>query len=216
MKKFAVMLCAGMIALFVNSAFSQSDKMLQEKMNQVNRGLKGSQFDNGGRTGGDNIANAIPISSLPFSVTGNTCGFANDYFQNCDWAVNYDFAPDMVFKYKPHFNMNISVSCCGTIALPYGFDTYLYIFENDENTLIACKDDAFLPECHPWDSQLDNVHLTGGNTYYIVLDGYNTACGDFQMEITHGGLGIPVSDWALYLGIGLIISFAVIRFRRIM
>jgi hypothetical protein len=39
-----------------------------------------------GREGGDTIETAVPIASLPFTDTGNTCDFSHDYGEMCPYG----------------------------------------------------------------------------------------------------------------------------------
>ena len=68
-----------------------------------------------------------------------------------------------------------NVSLCGS-----GYDTVVGVYENTPATLIACDDDS--PACG-LQSVLSSVPLTAGNTYYIVVDGYSTACGDYLLDV---------------------------------
>ena len=122
--------------------------------------------------GGDDIANATVISSLPYSDAGTTTGYTNDYNGSCGSYGNA--APDVVYSYTPSSNQSINISLCGS-----SFDTRLYVFENSSSTEIACNDDYCGLQ-----SQLDGVSLTSGNTYYIVIDGYNTANGSYTINVT--------------------------------
>ena len=67
----------------------------------------------------------------------------------------------------------MAVSLCGS-----GFDTRLYIFQNDQNTEIACNDDY----CN-FQSEV-MVFLNPGNTYYFVVDGYNMESGAYVINVT--------------------------------
>jgi hypothetical protein len=52
----------------------------------------------------------------------------------------------------------------------------------------ACNDDyyGFGDPCGSWVSALFGMPVTGGNTYYIIVDGYGTANGEYMMDITEG------------------------------
>jgi subtilisin-like proprotein convertase family protein len=135
----------------------------------------------GGPRPGDNCANALPLT-VPGSVDGNTCTFANDYDAVCDYASS---APDVVYSYTPAVDQSVTFSLCqGTT----NYDTKLYVFAGTcSGTPIACNDDAC---ANPplfnsaWISRLDCVPLTAGTTYFIVVDGYNTGCGNYTLATT--------------------------------
>ena len=51
--------------------------------------------------------------------------------------------------------------------------------------LIACNDDAlFGAPCLTYSSKLEDVALQAGMTYYVIIDGYGSAAGAYQMDIT--------------------------------
>ena len=67
------------------------------------------------------------------------------------------------------------------------YDTKLYVFEDDcSGTPIACNDDfcttAGYPE-HPYVSMIESVSLNPGHDYYIVVDGYGSACGTYRLIV---------------------------------
>jgi hypothetical protein len=122
--------------------------------------------------GGDTFGTATAIGSLPYADGGNTCGFTDDYDVPCIIPTG---APDVVYRISPTVNTCITVATCNGST----YDTALHIYQNDINTLVACNDDFCGLQ-----STIANVQLAAGNTYYIVVDGYSTACGDYVMEVT--------------------------------
>jgi hypothetical protein len=128
------------------------------------------------RQGGDTIASATVIVHLPYADTGTTAGYHNDYDAVCPDPGGT--APDVVYQ---HF---ATVSGPGTIDLCFSsYDTKLYVYD-DAMTLIACNDDYdFGPPCGYYGSKLEHVDFTAGRTYYIVIDGYGSAYGEYNMEV---------------------------------
>lgn len=124
------------------------------------------------RQGGDDIGSATVIASLPYSNTGTTSGFNDDYDESCPYVA--PGSPDVVYSYTPGANVTIDVDLCAS-----GYDTKVYIYENSTSTLVACNDDA----CPGFRSLLAGVNLTAGNTYYIVIDGYGGDFGSYDMDI---------------------------------
>lgn len=120
--------------------------------------------------GGDTIGSATVIPGLPYSDSGNTCGYVDNYAPNCGFAGG---APDVVYAFSPGANINVDIQLCGS-----SYDTELYVLENGVANQIACNDDY----CG-LSSALFNVALTAGNTYYIVVDGYSANCGSYVIDI---------------------------------
>jgi hypothetical protein len=123
----------------------------------------------GTNVGGDNAGNATVIPGLPYNDSGNTCGYLNDYTPTCHSSN----ASDVVYRYTPSANTCVTISLCGS-----SYDTGLSVHQSFVPNSIACIDDYCGLQ-----SQLDNVALTGGVTYYIVIDGYSTGCGAYVMSV---------------------------------
>jgi hypothetical protein len=124
------------------------------------------------QVGGDTFGNATAIGDLPYADGGNTCSFTDDYDVPC---ISSAGAPDVVYRISPTANICITVSTCNGST----YDTALHVYQNDINTLVACNDDFCGLQ-----STIAKLQLVAGNTYYIVVDGYSTLCGDYVMEIT--------------------------------
>lgn len=131
----------------------------------------GGTFD-GDRVGGDTIALAAPIGALPFMDSGYTCDYNDDYDEWCPYSGST--APDVVYSFAPGANTVVDVSLCQSM-----YDTKVYVYENDEFTLVACNDDA----CN-FQSQIMGIGMTAGNTYYIVVDGYGGSCGYYILDVS--------------------------------
>jgi hypothetical protein len=146
-------------------------------------GDKGSEviMDGGAdsRDGGETVADAVVIPSLPFEDTGATCDNINNYDEACPYTLGT--APDVVYSFTPGTNMQIDIDLCGS-----GYDTKLYVYENavTPGAPFACNDDYYTgAPCGLWVSALLGLNVTAGNTYYIVIDGYGTACGNFVLAM---------------------------------
>jgi hypothetical protein len=124
--------------------------------------------------GGDTIGSATVISHIPYSDGGNTCQFVNNYDETCPFAGS--FSPDVVYRYTPPSNTQISVSLCTS-----SYDTKVYMYANSVGNLVACNDD--LCGLDGFKSELESIPLTAGNTYYIVVDGYGGECGTYDMAV---------------------------------
>jgi hypothetical protein len=131
-----------------------------------------------GREGGETLETAFPITSLPFTDTGNTCDNVNDYDSACPYPGSA--SPDVVYAYAPATNLSINVDLCHS-----GYDTKVYIYRDAVGTPIACNDDYYVdPPCYLYSSFMERVPLTAGHYYYIVVDGYGGDCGDYAIEVT--------------------------------
>ena len=126
--------------------------------------------------GGDNINAAVPITEFPASVTGTTTGYINDYDEICPFDAN---APDVVYSFTPEANMAIRMSLCQS-----DFDTKIYVYENayTPGSPVACNEDACGPDGYR--SELNEVNLNAGSTYFIVIDGYASSSGNYILELT--------------------------------
>ncbi len=129
--------------------------------------------------GGDNMASATVIPSIPYSDAGTTIGFTDDYDVACPGTAQ---APDVVYSYTPSTNTTVAISLCGNSD----YDTKLFVFENTAYNTVGCSDDVCstpsLP--YPWVSRIDALNLVAGNTYYIIVDGWNTSSGNYTLDVT--------------------------------
>jgi len=158
-----------------------------------------------GRIEGDTIEECWTIPSLPFTGTGNTCGFADDYEEMCPYGSN---STDVVYSYSPPYDMCVSISLCDSY-----YDTKVFVYEDEctPGVPYACDDDNFACVDPPVDytSWLEEVELLGGHIYYIVVDGYGGDCGDYVLEVEEIEcfvpcdiicVGIPEGEPTCYVG----------------
>lgn len=125
---------------------------------------------------GDNISDPFVVPTVPYSVSGTTVGFADDYHESCPLPAGG--APDVVYSYSPPANQTVSVSLCGS-----GFDTKLYIYANavTPGNPLACNDDYCGNEYLR--SHIHGLSLAAGDTYYIVVDGFSVSSGNYTLDI---------------------------------
>ena len=129
-----------------------------------------------GREGGEVIASAISIPALPFNDSGNTCDNVNNYDVSCPYTGSV--SPDVVYSYTPAENQIINIDLCGST-----YDTKVYVYENTEVSY-ACNDDYYVDAaCGVYVSAILSLSVTGGNTYYIIVDGYGGDCGDYLLLV---------------------------------
>ncbi len=126
------------------------------------------------RQGGDTIATAVPISGLPFAVTGTTAGYANNYDEMCPFDSN---SPDVVYSLTITAPIDLDLDLCGS-----DYDTKIYVYASGMS-LYACNDDFyFYDDCGVYVSKIENVPFAPGD-YYVVIDGYGGEYGPYDLAI---------------------------------
>ena len=133
------------------------------------------------RQGGEDVGSAVTISSLPFTDTGTTSGYLDDYDETCPYSGST--SPDVCYSYAPAADMSIDIDLCNS-----SYDTKVYVYENSvtPGSPFACDDDYYGSgdPCGSWVSALLDLSIYGGNTYYIIVDGYGGDSGDYEIEVT--------------------------------
>jgi hypothetical protein len=127
------------------------------------------------KQGGDDIASAFVLpTTLPITSTGTTSGYVHDYDEECTFSGST--APDVVYSFTPDADVSVDMDLCNST-----YDTKLYVYENSytPGAPFACNDDA----CPGYMSELLGLALVGGNTYYIVVDGYGDEEGPYELNI---------------------------------
>jgi hypothetical protein len=150
--------------------------------------------------GGESVNDAVAINSLPFTDTGDTCDNIDDYDEACPYTGSD--APDVVYAFTPGSDMLVSINLCAS-----GYDTKVFVYENEVTAgePFACNDDnnavcgpgyrSFLP-----DDDDPAVWLITGNTYFIVIDGWDGACGTYELaleEVAPGACCLPDGSCAI-------------------
>lgn len=128
-----------------------------------------------GREGGEDMASAILIETLPFSDSGNTSDNIDDYEVSCPYGSD---SPDVVYRHTPVTDILINVDLCGS-----SYDTKTYIMDGAMN-VIACNDDAYFDDyCGVYVSLIEAAPLSGGMEYFIIIDGYGGDAGDYMLAM---------------------------------
>ena len=128
------------------------------------------------RQGGDNIDDAFVIDALPFSDTGTTVGYNDDYDQSCPYGLSP--TPDVCYLITPDHDLLLTVDLCGSF-----YDTKTFIYGPDWQE-IACNEDYYGgPPCGRYVSRIDAAPLEAGLSYLICIDGYAGSTGDYLLEI---------------------------------
>jgi len=119
--------------------------------------------------GGDTIASALPIGSVPFADSGTTAGYVDNYLPTCGFAGG---APDVVYSLSPAAAGEYHIHLCGS-----SFDTEVYVYADVEGNVVGCNDDSCGLQ-----SELA-VTMAVGHTYYIIVDGYSNYSGAYQITV---------------------------------
>lgn len=126
--------------------------------------------------GGDTIFDATIIGGLPYSITGTTMGYIDDYDEACPYGDST--SPDVVYSFMPDADVNVNVDLCGS-----SYDTKVYVYD-ETLALIDCNDDFYFDDvCGTYVSALWDVPLMGGTTYFIIIDGYGGAAGEYNLLV---------------------------------
>ncbi len=163
-----------MIAL-VGSAVAMDPSAIQKPLKDSHQLMHSNVPD--GRQGGDTMADATVVTTMPFDITGSTSGYVDDYDVVCFYSGST--SPDVVYSYTPTMDENLLVDLCGS-----DYDTKTYILLAD-GTDIACNDD-FYPNgdpCGSYVSKIEEAALTAGVEYFIVIDGFGGEFGDYVLHM---------------------------------
>jgi hypothetical protein len=129
------------------------------------------------REGGEVVDEAFLISALPFSGTGNTSDNIDDYNEACPYEGN---GPDVVYAYTPVEDSAIDIDLCDS-----WYFAKLYVYENavTPGAPYTCADFSHCQ--HFWNmSDLHGIDVFAGNTYYIIVDGYDGDYGDYTLHVS--------------------------------
>ncbi len=170
---FAVVL---VLALSVCALAVTPNNVMPEKNNVVH----GVNVPSG-RVGGEDIATATVVGALPYTDAGNTCVFIDDYDEECPYTGST--SPDCVYAFTPAADVLVDMFLCMS-----SYDTKIYVYENayTPGVPFLCVDDASACgdfNTYLYQSWITDAALVGGNTYYIVVDGYGGDCGDYILDI---------------------------------
>ena len=122
------------------------------------------------RQGGDTIADAVTIT-LPYAGAGTTVGYNDDYDEVCPYDT--PGSPDVVYSTVPIQTSLWAIDLAGS-----AYDTKVYVYDVDLN-LVGCNDDYY----SDYTSFLE-LELIGGESYYIVIDGYGGDAGNYAITVS--------------------------------
>jgi hypothetical protein len=124
------------------------------------------------RQGGDTIIDAVVVALPVINGTGTTAGYTNDYDEICPFSGS--LSPDVVYTFTPDVDLAVDIDLFGST-----YDTKVYVYDGNL-ALVACNDD-FYPD---YVSKLENVAVMAGMQYYVIVDGYGGASGNYVINIT--------------------------------
>lgn len=123
---------------------------------------------------GDEMADAIPVTTLPFIDTRNS----SFCYSNQNYVYN---SPDVYYALNPNPMMNsITASLCGS-----SFDTFLSVVDATGN-VIAYNDDD--PSCGNQSALTFSTSTLG--LCYLVVEGWGASAGDYTLTINASYLGL--------------------------
>ena len=154
---------------------------------QFNHGLEATPWVESDRTAGNSPATALPIpdtsiganfsdqddtssrsnylADMPWGETGNGCDYTGDFAANDAWYV---------------FTLDTQTQVyAGLCSDTFDYDTRLGIFSPNLEQ-VAGNDD----NCDLEDLQSSLVCCLDPGTYYIVVDGYSTYSGEYELSVT--------------------------------
>ncbi len=129
------------------------------------------------KEGGETIATAWVIPSLPFDDTGDTSDNIDDYDEVCPYEGST--SPDVVYVFTPDRDMCVDIDLCNS-----GYDTKVYVYENmyTPGAPYACNDD-FADCALLFRSKIEALFMAAGNNYYVVIDGYGGESGVYELHM---------------------------------
>ena len=123
------------------------------------------------RQGGDTILDAVMVTIPVVDLTGTTAGYTDDYDEVCPYQDST--SPDVVYVFEASGDLLVDIDMFGS-----AYDTKIYVY--DENyALVACNDD-FYPD---YVSKIEEMPVVSGVQYFVVIDGYGGAFGDYVLNI---------------------------------
>lgn len=117
-------------------------------------------------------------------TTGSTTGRSNDYAGTCAFTS----APDAAYTWTAPSSGTYTFTTAGS-----SFDTVLEVRAYSTGASLGCNDDSIGVQSSV------SVALSGGQTVIVVIDGFSTSNGTYQLNITSSGGPIPTSGLHLWL-----------------
>lgn len=119
-------------------------------------------------------------------ATSSTNGRSNDYQPSC---IANSSAPDASYTWTAPSTGSYVFSTTGS-----SFDTILEVRAYNTGSSLGCNDDS-----NGTLQSTVGVSLSAGETVIVVVDGYSTSNGAYQLNINSGSPAIPTSGLHLWL-----------------
>ncbi|MDY0143160.1 MAG: T9SS type A sorting domain-containing protein [Bacteroidales bacterium] len=134
----------------------------------------------------ENFANPIVIGQLDstyecgviYTDANNTCAFIDD-------VPNTYNSPDVVYQFTLANPGKVNINTCNNAT---NYDSYLRLY-NETFSQIAFNDDG----CENGVRSKIEKTLSAG-TYYIVVEGWSTSCGNYHLEVSYKLPPTPVNS----------------------
>ena len=112
-----------LILFTFHSIFSQTDRFhpKEKEIMEYNK----EDYPDRTRQGGDTCSSPTVISSLPYSDTGTTAGYTDDYDEICPFDT--PGSPDVVYEYTPTVDEYLDITLCNDAT---DYDTKIYVYDN--------------------------------------------------------------------------------------
>ncbi len=187
MRKMKTIFATTLVCLLLIVSFAQAERtaaarVIPQKLTGIAQSLETSaetfvsqpagqtQSMKAGDQGGEDISTAAVIASLPYTANGTTVGYNDDY-----QCYDLSASPDVVYSYTPPNSQIVDIQTCNS-----DYMTKLIVYQNDAGTMVECNQytDSCLPNLR---AGIYGLTLTFGNTYYIVVDGYDGQSGNYEL-----------------------------------
>ncbi len=130
--------------------------------------------------GGDDVARATEIATLPFSASGSTAGLTDQFDVVCPFTGST--SPDAWYRYTAAGDQALAVDVCQS-----NYDTKLYVLD-EAFGVVACNDDGCSDRSgNPFRSILETPVIADGSTVFIVVDGWGGDAGDYTIDVAGPG-----------------------------
>jgi hypothetical protein len=122
---------------------------------------------------GNTFGTPIVIGTLPYSASGDN--LAANCWSNAYTGASNQPSADVFYQFvMPACNDSVNINTC----TGSNFDTWIHLLDN-AGTQIASNDDNCGTQ-----STINFSGLTPGATYYVVVEGFNTASGTYGLSVS--------------------------------
>ena len=122
------------------------------------------------------------VGAPPYSDAGTTVGYTNDYDEACPYTGST--SPDVVKPTPGRRHRGRR----DPLHRHHRDDTKLFVYQGTCAAVLRLQRRQLSAPLYtsPYVSSLTGLALTGGQTYYFVVDGYGGGSGNYTIEISGG------------------------------